>query len=145
MVTRTDVCTCHHPTILGKISERIEKFESNSTCHGEVNLTLINWLENHDQLFWIMPPLNCSLEVKTANTKTAYHGPLLILLFFHKICQMVICSVRGTYNHVRIYFVQERKTALKLASRVVREAEVILPTFSRGKSILLLNCSLDFQ
>ena len=26
---------------------------------------------------------------------------------------------------------------------LVREAEVILPTFSRGKSILLLNCPLD--
>ena len=32
-------------------------------------------------------------------------------------------------------------------SSVVREAEVILPTFSisRGKSILLLNCPLDAQ
>ena len=29
--------------------------------------------------------------------------------------------------------------------RLVREAEVILLTFSRGKSILLLNCSLDVQ
>ena len=28
---------------------------------------------------------------------------------------------------------------------VVREAEVILLTFLRGKSILLLNCSLDVQ
>ena len=28
---------------------------------------------------------------------------------------------------------------------VVGEAEVILPTFSRGKSILLLNCPLDAQ
>ena len=26
---------------------------------------------------------------------------------------------------------------------IVREAEVILPTFSREKSILLLNCPLD--
>ena len=28
---------------------------------------------------------------------------------------------------------------------LVREAEVILPAFSRGKSILLLNCPLDVQ
>ena len=28
---------------------------------------------------------------------------------------------------------------------LVREAEVILLTFSKGKSILLLNCSLDVQ
>ena len=28
---------------------------------------------------------------------------------------------------------------------IVREAEVILLTFLRGKSILLLNCSLDVQ
>ena len=31
------------------------------------------------------------------------------------------------------------------ASKIVREAEVILLTFSRDKSILLLNCSLDVQ
>ena len=30
-------------------------------------------------------------------------------------------------------------------SILVREAEIILLTFSRGKSILLLNCSLDVQ
>ena len=42
----------------------------------------------------------------------------------------------------------EIKDKLQLKAVVcvlVREAEVILLTFSRGKSILLLNCSLDVQ
>ena len=29
-------------------------------------------------------------------------------VFFLKICQMVICPVRGTYNNAGIYFVEER-------------------------------------
>ena len=35
---------------------------------------------------------------------------------FFKICQMVICPVRGTYNHVQIFFAQQRKKAFKLVS-----------------------------
>ena len=34
---------------------------------------------------------------------------------------------------------------LSFKALIVREAEIILLTFSRGKSILLLNCSLDVQ
>ena len=41
-----------------------------------------------------------SLGVKTSNASPIFCGSLPILLFFLKICQMVICSVTGTYNHV---------------------------------------------
>ena len=47
-------------------------------------------------------------------------------------------------------FVSEFKIALSMCSLsksikelIVRKAEVILPTFLRGKSIFLLNCPLD--
>ena len=40
------------------------------------------------------------LGVKTSNASPIPCGSLLILLFFPKICQMVICPVRGTCNHV---------------------------------------------
>ena len=33
---------------------------------------------------------------------------------FSKICRMVICPVRVTYNHEVVFFSRERKTALKL-------------------------------
>ena len=39
---------------------------------------------------------------------------------------------------------KENKVDL-VTENIVREAEVILLTFSRGKSILLLNCSLGVQ
>ena len=32
---------------------------------------------------------------------------------FPKIFRMVICPVRVTYNHVVVFFAQERKTAFK--------------------------------
>ena len=41
-----------------------------------------------------------SLGVKRSNASAIFYGSLLILLFFFKICQMVICPVTGTYNHV---------------------------------------------
>ena len=41
-----------------------------------------------------------SLGVKTSNASPISCGSLLMLLFFPKICQMVICPVRGTCNHV---------------------------------------------
>ena len=41
-----------------------------------------------------------SLGVKTSNASPVFCGSLLILSFFVKICQMVICPVTGTYNHV---------------------------------------------
>ena len=41
-----------------------------------------------------------SLGVKTSNASPIFCGSLLILLFFLKKCQMVICPVTGTYNHV---------------------------------------------
>ena len=39
----------------------------------------------------------------------------------------------------------ENESKIQYYFDLVREAEVILLTFSRGKSILLLNCSLDVQ
>ena len=41
-----------------------------------------------------------SLGVELSNRSSLYYGSLLTLLFFLKIRQMVVCSVRGTYNHV---------------------------------------------
>ena len=43
-----------------------------------------------------------SLGVKTSNGSPTSCGSLLVLLFVPKICQMVICPVRGTCNHARI-------------------------------------------
>ena len=55
-----------------------------------------------------------SLGVKTSNASPIFCGSLLILLFFLKICQMVICPVTGTYNHDRYFFAQEWKKPLNL-------------------------------
>ena len=38
---------------------------------------------------------------------------------FLKICQMIICPVRGTYNHVGKSFAQQGIKAFKLASRAI--------------------------
>ena len=38
---------------------------------------------------------------------------------FLKICQMIICPVRGTYNHVGTFFAQQGIKAFKLASRAI--------------------------
>ena len=38
---------------------------------------------------------------------------------FLKICQMVTCPVRGTYNHVGKFFAQQGIKAFKLASRAI--------------------------
>ena len=61
-----------------------------------------------------------SLGVKTSNASPISCGSLLILLFFPKICQMVICPVRDTYNHTtyRYFFASSRmKKAFKFGSR----------------------------
>ena len=48
---------------------------------------------------------------------------------FSKICRMVICPVRVTYNYVVVFFFQERKTAIKLAN---------LAAFASAKSLTCL-------
>ena len=56
-----------------------------------------------------------SLGVKTLNANPLFCGSLLILLFFLKICQMVICPVTGTYiTTYRYFFAQEWKKPLNL-------------------------------
>ena len=55
---------------------------------------------------------------------------------FAKICRMVICSVRGTYNHVVVFFAQERKTTFTLAN---------VPTFSIAKSPICLNFHISLK
>ena len=51
-----------------------------------------------------------SLWVITSNASTISCGSLLILSPFFKICRMVVCSVRGTYNHVSTFLSsQEQK------------------------------------
>ena len=52
-------------------------------------------------------------------------GSLLKLSFFSKICRMVICKGRVTYNHAVVFFAQDEKTAFKPGNRA---------TFAMAKS-----------
>ena len=58
-----------------------------------------------------------SIGVKTSNASRILCGSLLILSFFLKICQIVICPATGKYNHVQIFLCSRMKKAFKLASR----------------------------
>ena len=49
---------------------------------------------------------------------------------------MVICPVRVTYNHVMVFFAQERKTEFKLANRA---------TFGIAKSLICLKFNISFK
>ena len=73
---------------------------------------------------------HCSLGVKSLNASTISRGSLLKLLFFLKICQMLICPVRGTYNHVWIFLCSRKKKAFKLANGT---------TFSITKSLYMFH------
>ena len=70
------------------------------TCHHETNLA---WLTHSTIFVSKITSINRvrrdSLEVKTPNASIIFCGSFLILLFFVKITQMVMCPVRGTYNH----------------------------------------------
>ena len=57
------------------------------------------------------------LGVLTSNASIISYGSLVILWFFLKISQMVICPVRGTYNRVTIFLCLRTKKAFKLPSR----------------------------
>ena len=46
-----------------------------------------------------------------------YFASHAYLPFFFKICRLVICPVRGTYNHVSIFLCSRTKTAFELTSR----------------------------
>ena len=58
------------------------------------------------KISWLNRIRHDRLGVETSNASPIFCGPmraqfsLLILLSFLKICQMVICPVTGTYNHV---------------------------------------------
>ena len=69
------------------------------------------------KIWWPSRIRHDSLGVKTLNASPIFCGSLLILFFPVKICQMVICSVTGTYNHVYIFFCSRMKKAFKRASR----------------------------
>ena len=58
-----------------------------------------------------------SLGVITSNASSISCRSLLILWFSLKISQMVICPVRGTYNHVTIFLFSRTKKTFKLPSR----------------------------
>ena len=63
---------------------------------------------------WLIRIRRDSLGVKTSNASPIFYGSLLTLLFFLKICQMVICPVTGTYNHVQIFLCSRLKKPLNL-------------------------------
>ena len=96
MVTCTADCTCHHETNLARVN-----YFNNICLKNEVAKRI-----RHD-----------SLEVEISNAIPIFCGSLLILLFFFKIFQMVICPVTGTYNHAKIFLCSRMKKAFKLASR----------------------------
>ena len=54
---------------------------------------------------------------KPSHARTVSCGSLLILLLFLKICQMVICPVRATYNHVSIFLCSRTRKGFKIPSR----------------------------
>ena len=55
---------------------------------------------------------------------------------FCKICRMVICPVGVTYNHVVVFFAQERKTEFKLAYRA---------TFAIAKSLMCFKFNISLK
>ena len=55
---------------------------------------------------------------------------------FSEIYRMVMCPVRVTYNHVVVFFSQERKTAFKLANRA---------TFVIAKSLICLKFHISLK
>ena len=59
---------------------------------------------------------NSSLGAKTSNTSTVCLDSLLKVSFFPKHVGWLLCPVRVTYNHVVVFFAQERKTAFELAN-----------------------------
>ena len=55
---------------------------------------------------------------------------------FSKICRMVICPVRVTYNHEVLFFTQDRKIAFKLANRA---------TFAIAKSLICFKFHISLK
>ena len=49
---------------------------------------------------------NSSLAGKSPITSSLCFGSLLKLSFFSKICRMVTCPIRVTYNHAVVFFTQ---------------------------------------
>ena len=65
---------------------------------------------------------------------------------FFKICRIVICPVRVTYNHEVVFFAQERKTALKLqnlATFVIAKSPICLKFYNSLKKHIFLVRWLD--
>ena len=83
---------------------------------------------------------------------TKSHETLLEMMKFVIVCEKTYFGTRTTYFisflefasfHVFGWTLALYVVSVFVRHFVVREAEVILPTFSRDKSILLWNCPLD--
>ena len=84
------------------------------TCTNSVHVTTrIIWPELTrsttfvSKIRWLNRLRHDSLGVKISNANPIFCGSLLILLFFLKICQMVICYVTRTKNTYRYFFALE--------------------------------------
>ena len=101
---------CYNPWTI--VSQSLQ-----SVVHGTTRLI---WPElTHSTIFHSEDQLrHGSLGIIRSNVSTISDGSLVIPWFFLKISQMVICPVRGTYNHVTIFFcLRTKKKAFKLPSR----------------------------
>ena len=87
MVANTISGTCHHEAYLARVNSFSNFLSVKSTqtlqCKGYR-------MDSELRIFWFGPPS----------------------LIFFKICQMVICPVRRTYNHVSIFLFSSTEKAL---------------------------------
>ena len=76
--------------------------------------TRLIWLEStHSAIFFPWNRLrHCSVRVIAWIPSCVSFGSVLLVWYFFKICQMVICPVRRTYNHVSIFLFSSTKKPL---------------------------------
>ena len=84
----------------------------------------------------------CSINYMLINPTTKNHGTSICLKVStgHSFTSMPDKQLTPSSNANHLGATMD--TNLNYVQQLVREAEVILPTFSRDKSILLLNCPL---
>ena len=111
----TNACTipCGLPLILlflMKIDQMVTS-PVRGTYNHETNLTRVNSFNNICFKFKIdISTQTRQFSDNTANACTIPGGLLLKLLFLLKICRVVICAVKGTYNHVWSFLLQNEKS-----------------------------------
>ena len=83
-------------------------------CHHEVVLARVNSFNKISFITWsqTLQFRGYNIECKQHRLWFAPHS-----FIFFKICQIVICPVRRTYNHVSIYLCLRTKKAFNLPSQ----------------------------